>query len=166
MYFSFYTKYCSFLLCEQSLAQPWCSCICYLPTRLKGMQLGSPFPGNSAPSIRGRSQNRVRTNNKQSWNWTGPCAQENQPHMNSHHGERRKGKKSFKNKLRREKDRPRDWLHTDWPPHECVRDKAWERTASLDLPRKGAPISWLIWKVMTETKISNSTRKEMALVYV
>lgn len=47
LYFILYTNYCSFLLCEQNSAKPYCSCIHCLPTRLEGMQSGSPIPGNS-----------------------------------------------------------------------------------------------------------------------
>lgn len=52
--------------------------------------VGAPVPGKADHRVRGWFR-AVSTNNKQSWSWPGPCAQENQPHMNLHYGGRRKG---------------------------------------------------------------------------
>lgn len=52
--------------------------------------VGGPCSREGWPwSIRGWCQSS-QCNNKQSWSWAGPFAQENQPHMNSHYGGGRK----------------------------------------------------------------------------
>lgn len=157
MYFLLYTEYCGFLLWEQSLAKLQCSCMCCLPTRLKGMQSGSPIPGNSDHRVSEvdlwtqsiQMANRTETQlglvpKKTSRTWTHTMGE----------GER---EKSSKNKLRRQK-RQAEKLAPHWldPTWMCVRDKAWERKVSLDLPGKGALIYWLTGKAMAETKSSDS----------
>lgn len=162
MYFLFYRKYCSFLLYKQSLAKCWCSCICCLPTRLKGMHLGSPIPGNSDHRVSEADLGTVSTNNKQSWNSAGPCAQENQPHTNSHHGRRRKTKSS-KNKLRGEKGRLRSWLHSDWPPHEQWETKPEKEKLPETCQGKGRQSPDLREKQGQRPRALIPLRKEMAL---
>lgn len=156
MYFLFYTKYCSFLLCEPRLAKLWCSCICCLLPRPERMQLGSPIPGNSDHwvSEADLSQYKQQTKLRLSWAY----AQENQPHMNSHHGGRRKGKEFQKQTQERKRQAEKlapHWLAPTWmcerqslrkiklpstcpgeePPSPDLAGKQWQRLRGLTLLR-------------------------------
>lgn len=91
---------------------------------LKECNWGPLFQGTLSTGyqrpISEQSQNKQQTKLKFDW---AMCPRKPATHELTPRG-KEKGKKSFKNKLKREKGRLRDWLHTDWPPHECVRDKA------------------------------------------
>lgn len=106
--------------------------LCFLLTKAGWSCCSSTFSSNQVPSSKDHqpqgiwswSQNTVCINNKQSWGFTGPCAHENQPHTNSHHGGRGE-QKTFQKQTEEKKAGLRRWLHSDCPcPHECLRDKA------------------------------------------